>query len=188
MLLVAEAFKEGGVVYNGGPVGAEQPGVVVHGRGDVLGGCEEIAPGTRIYTGGLEDACRLLKAKKQTKPGMLEQAVEDLVGSSAASRTTEASTSAPTAAAAAAPGPSKTTTDVLDYRLFVGKRKWEARELEGEVARGLWQPVACARPIALKQCLALPKPLWHEVMELVGGPCAELSKFEFMRRDDLQDE
>ena len=25
-----------------------------------------------------------------------------------------------------------------------------------------WVSVACARPVALKQCLGLPKPLWHE--------------------------
>ena len=56
------------------------------------------------------------------------------------------------------------------------------------VGRGMWQPAAVARPVALKQCLALPKPLWHEVMKPIGGDCAELSKFEFMRRDDLKEE
>ena len=32
--------------------------------------------------------------------------------------------------------------------------------------------------VALKQCLGLPKPLWHEVMELCGGECATLSRLE----------
>ena len=46
--------------------------------------------------------------------------------------------------------------------------------------------VACARPVALKQCLGLPKPLWHEVLELCGGELAELSRIELLKRDDLQ--
>ena len=41
---------------------------------------------------------------------------------------------------------------------------------------GAWRPGAGARPVALKQCLGLPKPLWHEVLELCGGECRELSR------------
>ncbi|KAJ1482350.1 hypothetical protein T484DRAFT_1804143, partial [Baffinella frigidus] len=48
--------------------------------------------------------------------------------------------------------------------------------------------VACARPLALKQCLGLPKPLWHEVMERCGGRSLELSKLELVRRDDLEED
>jgi len=39
--------------------------------------------------------------------------------------------------------------------------------------------------VALKQCLALPKPLWHEVMELLGGEAEMLSRFELVQRTDL---
>ena len=53
------------------------------------------------------------------------------------------------------------------------------------VERG-WAPVACARPVALKQCLGLPKPLWHEVLELCGGELAEISKMELLKRTDLE--
>jgi len=79
---------------------------------------------------------------------------------------------------------------VLDYRLFIGRKRWGPGELEKEVAAtgGMWQCAATSRPLALKQCLGLPKPLWHEVMETIGGECAELSKFEFVRRSDLSDE
>ena len=44
------------------------------------------------------------------------------------------------------------------------------------------------RPVALKQCLQLPKPLYHEVMELAGGRLSELSKLELLKRDDLADD
>ena len=40
----------------------------------------------------------------------------------------------------------------------------------------LWLPVACARPLVLKQCQALPTPLWHEAMRLCGGDAAEVSR------------
>ena len=46
--------------------------------------------------------------------------------------------------------------------------------------------IACARPVALKQCLGLPKPLWHEVMELSGGELAEISRIELVKRTDLE--
>ena len=40
--------------------------------------------------------------------------------------------------------------------------------------------------MALKQCLGLPKPLWHEVLELCGGEMGELSRIELLKRDDLE--
>ena len=40
-----------------------------------------------------------------------------------------------------------------------------------------WVSVACARPVALKQCLGLPKPLWHEA----GKGHAENSEKHFKR-------
>lgn len=68
----------------------------------------------------------------------------------------------------------------LDFRFFVGVRKDICTD------NGSWHPVACARPVALKQCLGLPKPLWHEVLELCGGELAELSRIELLKRDDLE--
>ena len=41
--------------------------------------------------------------------------------------------------------------------------------------------------VRVKQCLGLPKPLWHEVMELCGDWCAELSQIEIQKRTDLED-
>jgi len=45
---------------------------------------------------------------------------------------------------------------------------------------------ACARSLALKQCLTLPKPLWHEVLELCGNDCREISGIEILKRIDLK--
>ena len=67
-----------------------------------------------------------------------------------------------------------------DFRWFVGRRK------DLSTARCAWCAIACARPVALKQCLGLPKPLWHEVMELSGGELAEISRIELVKRTDLE--
>jgi hypothetical protein len=50
----------------------------------------------------------------------------------------------------------------LDFRFFIGQRKYVGRELEDAIRLGKYQAVACSRPLVLKQCLQLPKPLWHE--------------------------
>lgn len=74
----------------------------------------------------------------------------------------------------------------LDFRFFVGKHRYLDGRLDLECLLGKYQPIACSRALALKQCKALPKPLFHEVMELSGGELAELSKLELMKRDDIQ--
>ena len=109
LLKVANAFKDASstmVVLRT----LELPGLIVHGNGDV-DGSEEIALGTRIYTGGLQGACKSLKK--------LGEGVSEGLCSS----------------------------DILDYRIFVGRRKWEAESCR----KKFWWDVAtaaCARPIA----------------------------------------
>ena len=66
----------------------------------------------------------------------------------------------------------------LDFRFFVGRRAGVS------TADGAWAPIACARPVALKQCLGLPKPLWHEVLELCGGEMGQISRIEFLKRGE----
>ena len=39
----------------------------------------------------------------------------------------------------------------------------------GGVRTRVWYLVACSKQLALKQVIQLPKPLWREVSELVGG-------------------
>lgn len=74
----------------------------------------------------------------------------------------------------------------IDFKFFVGRHEYKNGELEVAVHASKYQPIACARPIALKQCMQLPKPLWHEVLELCGGELKELSKLELMKRDDIE--
>jgi len=126
----------GGPVGRGGPQDSLEPATLVHGF-EELPGAEEIAPGTKIYTGGVEAAIDAVRSGKY---------------------------------------------NALDFRWFLGRHK------NLNTANGKWLPVACARPVALKQCLGLPKPLWHEVLELCGGEPAEISRLEFQKRMDLNEE
>eukprot|EP00544_Gedaniella_sp_CCMP2646_P008571 CAMPEP_0202480610 /NCGR_PEP_ID=MMETSP1361-20130828/525_1 /ASSEMBLY_ACC=CAM_ASM_000849 /TAXON_ID=210615 /ORGANISM="Staurosira complex sp., Strain CCMP2646" /LENGTH=432 /DNA_ID=CAMNT_0049108055 /DNA_START=66 /DNA_END=1364 /DNA_ORIENTATION=+ len=74
----------------------------------------------------------------------------------------------------------------LDFRFFLGRQVYDESTLDVQVLLGKYQPIACARSLALKQCISLPKPLWHEVLELCGGELKEISSLEMLKRDDLQ--
>lgn len=50
----------------------------------------------------------------------------------------------------------------LDFRFFIGHTAYDNKKLDEAVDEGKYQPVACSRPLVLKQCIQLPKPLWHE--------------------------
>lgn len=50
----------------------------------------------------------------------------------------------------------------LEFRFFVGCHLYKESALDVAVHLGKYQPIACARSLALKQCISLPKPLWHE--------------------------
>jgi hypothetical protein len=47
--------------------------------------------------------------------------------------------------------------NVLDFRFFIGRRKWAGGvgSLRGELARGSYKSFACARSVALKQVIHL---------------------------------
>ena len=63
---------------------------------------------------------------------------------------------------AAAEGVLAGTYKPLDFRFFVGRHEYEESTLDVQVLLGKYQPIACARSLVLKQCISLPKPLWHE--------------------------
>lgn len=63
---------------------------------------------------------------------------------------------------AAVEGVIKGIYKALDFRFFVGCHTYDESTLDVSVVLGKYQPVACARSLALKQCISLPKPLWHE--------------------------
>lgn len=59
--------------------------------------------------------------------------------------------------------------DANECKFFARYCGWGPGQLVGECERGVWYPVACSKQLALKQVIQLPKPLWREVSELVGG-------------------
>lgn len=147
-----------GVVYQGGSDKLDDPGLLVHGNADVFQAAT--AAGTNREAAAAEQ-CREISRGARIYVGGVSAAVEALASGQG---------------------------QALDYRLFLGRKEWAQGELEKEVRQGLWQCAACARPVALKQCLSLPKPLWHEVMELLGGNAEMLSQFELVQRTDLDTE
>ena len=144
------------MVYQGGSDGLDDPGLLVHGNPDVFQAAT--TGGAATAADASAEQCREISRGARIYVGGVSAAVEALASGQG---------------------------QALDYRLFVGRKEWAQGELEKEVRQGLWQCAACARPVALKQCLALPKPLWHEVMELLGGDAEMLSQFELVQRTDL---
>jgi Uncharacterized ACR, COG1678 len=120
---MVRAFGRQAAIYMGGPDLQEEPALLIHGIRN-LRGAREVAPGTGIYQGGLEEAV------KGINDGIYQP---------------------------------------LDFRFFIGRQVYNPQQnpkgrgnLLQKVRQGQYQPVACARSLALKQCLGLPKPLWHE--------------------------
>lgn len=87
-------------------------------------------------------------------------------------------------AAAAAAAVTAKAADPLDFRFFIGRYDWAPGEVDGLIRDGRYRACACSRGVALKQCLGLPKPLWNEVMEMLGSTSLEISKLEAARRED----
>lgn len=53
----------------------------------------------------------------------------------------------------------------LDFRFFLGRKVFEdGPSLKAKIDQSAYKAIACNRSLALKQCLGLPKPLWHEGM------------------------
>uniref|UniRef100_A0A7S4EPX1 Uncharacterized protein n=1 Tax=Pseudo-nitzschia australis TaxID=44445 RepID=A0A7S4EPX1_9STRA len=76
----------------------------------------------------------------------------------------------------------------LDFRFFIGCNSYQKGGLDAAIISNQYQPIACARSLALKQCIQLPKPLWHEVMEMCGGELMEVSRLELKKRSDINPE
>lgn len=74
----------------------------------------------------------------------------------------------------------------LDFRFFIGRHAYEESMLDVAVILGKYQPIACSRSLVLKQCISLPKPLWHEVLEISGGDMKEYSLLEHSKKDGMQ--
>ncbi|GAB5367016.1 hypothetical protein AAMO2058_001193700 [Amorphochlora amoebiformis] len=73
------------------------------------------------------------------------------------------------------------------FRIIQGSREWAPGEVEAEIDAGLWFSVAASRSLILKHCVGLPKPLWHEIMEMVGDGALETSELEVRKRKESSD-
>ncbi|CAM6097365.1 unnamed protein product [Calypogeia fissa] len=63
-----------------------------------------------------------------------------------------------------------------DYRWFLGYCGWRPGQLEREVAHGVWYLASGSRDIVTNQCIRLKRPLWRQVLELMGGEYSLISK------------
>lgn len=157
-------FENECAVYVGGPDDMDKPAKMIHGINN-LDGAVEIASDTGIYIGKLNlyfcayHMFNYLQSFLTFFKGGLEAAMDGILS-----------------------GKYKP----LDFRFIVGNTKYIGGDLAAAVAAGKYQPVACSRPLVLKQCIQLPKPLYHEVLEFCGGELREISKLELSKRDDLQ--
>jgi len=130
-----------------------------------------------VYLGGPED---------MDQKACVVHGIPDLAGSKEIASNTGIFVGHTESAEAAVQGIMQGMYKPSDFRFFVGRHKYTEGRLDLDVVLGKYQPIACSRALALKQCKALPKPLFHEVMELAGGELAEVSKLELMKRDDIQ--
>ncbi|KAK1735895.1 DUF179 domain-containing protein [Skeletonema marinoi] len=126
-----------------------------------------------VYVGGPDD---------MDKPAVLVHGIADLPGAVEISRGTGIYQGG---LEAATDGVLSGKYKPLDFRFFVGHTRYAKGQLEDAVTKGKYQPIACSRPLVLKQCIQLPKPLWHEVLEFCGGELKEISKLELTKREDL---
>jgi putative transcriptional regulator len=70
--------------------------------------------------------------------------------------------------------------DAQKYKFFAQYAGWGPGQLERELETNeVWVAAACAPELVLKQVIQLPKPLWREVLELMGGEYAIMSKQQY---------
>jgi len=77
--------------------------------------------------------------------------------------------------------------DASECKFFARYCGWGPGQLRGECERGVWTPVAYSKQIALKQVIQLPKPLWREVSELVGGEVGAASRRAYGEDEDEEE-
>ncbi|GMH99901.1 hypothetical protein TrLO_g772 [Triparma laevis f. longispina] len=75
-----------------------------------------------------------------------------------------------------------------DFRFFIGRKTFVPGFLEAYCVGGTYQPFSAPRAFALKQCIGLPMPLYHELLGLAGGEVKDVSGIEIVKRKDLEDE
>lgn len=183
-----KAFGKECGVYLGGLDDQHLPAILIHGIAD-LPGATEIAIGTGVYRGGVEAAVAGVLAGKY-KP--LE--FRFFVGrhSYSTADKTDDDEGLVDDGGMRLENFGKELKDLIGGADDEDEYEEEEQEfniptsLELEVVLGKYQPIACARSLVLKQCIQLPKPLWHEVLELCGGELKDISELEQLKPVDTQ--
>ena len=113
------------------------------------------------FLNAFEDSCALYLGgpDNQDEPAFLVHGIKDLPGAVEISPGTSIYKGG---LGAAVEGIMAGKYDPLEFRFFVGRHSYKDNALQKMVYTGKYQPVACARTLALKQCIQLPKPLWNE--------------------------
>eukprot|EP00522_Entomoneis_paludosa_P014507 CAMPEP_0172440788 /NCGR_PEP_ID=MMETSP1065-20121228/1401_1 /TAXON_ID=265537 /ORGANISM="Amphiprora paludosa, Strain CCMP125" /LENGTH=512 /DNA_ID=CAMNT_0013189815 /DNA_START=902 /DNA_END=2440 /DNA_ORIENTATION=- len=171
-----KAFGQECGVYIGGPDDQDQPAELIHGIAD-LPGSTEIAPGTGIYRGGLAAATEgVLQGKYKPLEFRFFVGRHSFPRTSAVQEVVEEE---------------EEDDDDEEYEydsnvveLPQAASAGVAMTMDLSVVLGKYQAIACARCLALKQCISLPKPLWHEVLELCGGEMFDISQLELNKEGD----
>eukprot|EP00238_Polyblepharides_amylifera_P004359 CAMPEP_0196573086 /NCGR_PEP_ID=MMETSP1081-20130531/3041_1 /TAXON_ID=36882 /ORGANISM="Pyramimonas amylifera, Strain CCMP720" /LENGTH=244 /DNA_ID=CAMNT_0041890663 /DNA_START=337 /DNA_END=1071 /DNA_ORIENTATION=- len=65
--------------------------------------------------------------------------------------------------------------DAQEFKFFARYAGWGPGQLENEVANNVWYAAASSKELVLKPVIQLPKPLWREILELMGDEFSEAS-------------
>eukprot|EP00899_Mesostigma_viride_P012143 jgi/Mesvir1/2092/Mv16624-RA.1 len=67
----------------------------------------------------------------------------------------------------------------VDFRFFLGHSGWAPGQLQQELNMGSWYVGAGSSDIVTNQCLNLRRPLWRQIMDLLGGkPAAVVARMD----------
>eukprot|EP00898_Chlorokybus_atmophyticus_P008464 jgi/Chlat1/8619/Chrsp86S08008 len=62
-----------------------------------------------------------------------------------------------------------------EFKFFFGHAGWAPGQLATEIALGNWYIAAACSSLATQHCLSLPRPLWRQVLDLMGGSHAQVA-------------
>lgn len=71
--------------------------------------------------------------------------------------------------------------DPTRFRFFCGYAGWTKEQLNDEIKKGIWYVAASSNDVITNQCIQLPRPLWRQVLDLMGGKYADIAR----RLDEL---
>jgi putative transcriptional regulator len=66
-----------------------------------------------------------------------------------------------------------------EFKFFARYAGWGPGQLESEAERDVWYVAASAKELVLKPVIKLPKPLYREILELMGGEYSETARKAF---------